>query len=779
MNKLTVGLIGNPNSGKTTLFNQLTGARQRVGNWAGVTVERKEGLFTTTDNQVTLVDLPGTYSLTTISSQTSLDEQIACHYILSGDADLLINVVDASNLERNLYLTLQLLELGIPCIVALNMLDIAEKQKVRIDIDALSARLGCPVIPLVSTRGRGIDALKLAVDLHQHNTECALVHYAQPLLREADVLADAMGAEMPQKQRRWLGLQMLEGDIYSREYAGEAAQSLPDALARLHLVMADPGLHIADARYQTIAAICDAVSNTLTAEPSRFTAAMDKIILNRLLGLPIFLLVMYVMFVLAINIGGALSPLFDAGSVAIFIHGIQWLGYTLHLPQWLTIFLAQGLGGGINTVMPLVPQIGMMYLFLSFLEDSGYMARAAFVMDRLMQSLGLPGKSFVPLIVGFGCNVPSVMGARTLDAPRERLMTIMMAPFMSCGARLAIFAVFAAAFFGQEGALAVFSLYVLGIVMAILTGLMLKHTLMRGEASPFVMELPVYHVPHLKSLILQTWQRLKGFVLRAGKVIVIVSIFLSALNSFTLHGEAASSINDSALASVSRVFTPLLEPIGVREDNWQATVGLFTGAMAKEVVVGTLNTLYTAENIAQTPFDPAEFSLSDELRGAVSDTWQSLVDTLSLSMLANPIEASKGDGEMATGSMGVMSEQFGSAAAAYSYLIFVLLYVPCISVMGAISREASRGWMGFSILWGLNIAYSLSTIFYQVASFAQHPRYSLVCILAVIAFNVVVLGSLRRARSRVNVNLLATRKTAANCGGCKNCPQAAQSKACH
>ena len=763
MKKLTLGLIGNPNSGKTTLFNQLTGARQRVGNWAGVTVERKEGLFSTTDHAVTLVDLPGTYSLTTISSQTSLDEQIACHYILSGEADMLINVVDASNLERNLYLTLQLLELGIPCIVALNMLDIAEKQKIRIDIDALSARLGCPVVPLVSTRGRGIEALKLAIDRHQQNQAISLVHYARPLLREAAMLADTMDTQMPEQQRRWLALQMLEGDIYSRGYAGDAAQHLPEALARLKDEMDDPGLHIADARYQTIAAICDAVSNTLTAEPGRFTAAMDKIILNRLLGLPIFLLVMYVMFVLAINIGGALAPIFDAGSVAIFIHGIQWVGYTLHFPDWLTIFLAQGLGGGINTVLPLVPQIGMMFLFLSFLEDSGYMARAAFVMDRLMQSLGLPGKSFVPLIVGFGCNVPSVMGARTLDAPRERLMTIMMAPFMSCGARLAIFAVFASAFFGQQGALAVFSLYVLGIIMAILTGLMLKHTIMRGEASPFVMELPVYHVPHLKSLLLQTWQRLKGFVLRAGKVIVVVSIFLSALNSFTLGGQAATSINDSALASVSREFTPLLEPIGVQGDHWQATVGLFTGAMAKEVVVGTLNSLYTAENIQAAPFDAAQFSLADELLGAARETWQSLVDTLSLSMLANPIEASKGDGEMATGSMGVMSEKFGSPAAAYSYLIFVLLYIPCISVMGAIAREASRGWMGFSILWGLNIAYSLATVFYQTATFSQHPHYSLVCILAVILFNVLVIGGLRRARSRVNVDLLATRKQLARC----------------
>ncbi len=763
MKKITIGLIGNPNSGKTTLFNQLTGARQRVGNWAGVTVERKEGQFRTTEQQVTLVDLPGTYSLTTISAQTSLDEQIACHYILSGDADMLINVVDASNLERNLYLTLQLLELGIPCVIALNMLDIAEKQHLRIDVDALSARLGCPVIPLVSTRGRGIDSLKLAIDRHTQNTPVERVHYPQPIAEKARELAQYMPDNLPLTHRQWLGIQMLEGDIYSLALAGDAAPKLDAARATLSDSIDDPALYIADARYQSIASICESVSNAVTIEPHKLTVALDKIILNRFLGLPIFMFVMYLMFLLAINIGGALQPIFDAGSVAIFIHGLQWLGAMLHFPGWLTAFLAQGVGGGINTVLPLVPQIGMMYLFLSFLEDSGYMARAAFVMDRLMQSLGLPGKSFVPLIVGFGCNVPSVMGARTMDAPRERLTTILMAPFMSCGARLAIFAVFSAAFFGQQGALVVFSLYILGIIMAILTGLMLKYTIMRGEATPFVMELPVYHVPHLKSLLLQTWQRLKGFVMRAGKVIVAVSIFIGALNSFTFSGKPADNINDSALATVSQVLTPLLQPIGVHSDNWQATVGLFTGAMAKEVVVGTLNTLYTAEDIHKDAFDAANFNLPGELSAAVQATWTSLKGTFSLSVLANPIEASKGDGEMASGPMGVMSEKFGSDAAAYSYLIFVLLYIPCISVMGAISREANRGWMSFSILWGLNIAYSLATLYYQTVSFSEHPQYSLVCILAVILFNVIVLGSLRRARSRVEVTLLTQQKTVPSC----------------
>ncbi|MCW7761321.1 Fe(2+) transporter permease subunit FeoB [Photorhabdus luminescens] len=769
MKALTIGLIGNPNAGKTTLFNQLTGARQRVGNWAGVTVERKVGRFTTAEHKIELVDLPGTYSLTTISEQTSLDEQIACHYILSGDADMLINVVDASNLERNLYLTLQLLELGIPCIVALNMLDIADSQHIQIDIAELERRLGCPVIPMVSTRATGLNELKQAIDRHKQNAGQSLIHYPDCLLQEVETLSGEISEKFHAQQRRWLALQMLEGDIYSLERSGFAASILAESKKRLQQQQyEEPELMIADARYQSINTLCMAVIDTQKAMPNKLTQAIDKIILNRWLGVPIFLAVMYLMFVLAINIGGALQPIFDSGSVAVFIHGVQWLGYTLSFPKWLTVFLAQGIGGGINTVLPLVPQIGMMYLFLSFLEDSGYMARAAFVMDRLMQVLGLPGKSFVPLIVGFGCNVPSIMGARTLDAPRERLITIMMAPFMSCGARLAIFAVFAAAFFGKNGATFVFSLYILGIVVAILTGLMLKYTIMRGEASPFIMELPVYHIPHLKTLFLQTWQRLKGFVIRAGKVIVIASMFIGALNSFSFSGKAVDSINQSALASVSKIITPVLQPIGVHSDNWQATVGLITGAMAKEVVVGTLNTLYTAESINNESFNADEFNLLDELKDAVGETWNSLKDTFTLSVLANPIEANKGDGEMDSGSMGTMSAKFGSAISAYSYLIFVLLYVPCVSVMGAIARETSRGWMTFSILWGLNVAYSISALFYQMVTFSQHSQNSLIIILTVVLFNALVFYFLRRARSRVTMKLISNPGNSCHCssGNC-------------
>lgn len=349
MKALTIGLIGNPNAGKTTLFNQLTGARQRVGNWSGVTVERKEGHFSTAQHQVTLVDLPGTYSLTTISEQTSLDEQIACHYILSGEADLLINVIDASNLERNLYLTLQLLELGIPCIIALNMLDIAQSQRIKIDVDALSKRLGCPVIPLVSTRATGIAELKTSIDQYQPNTDNALVNYPPLLLEEVEKLTSAMPDSLPMQQRRWLALQMLEGDIYSLARSGVSPALLAESRQRLKDQQhEDPELVIADARYQSIATLCDAVSNAQQAEPNRLTQMLDKVILNRWLGVPIFLFVMYLMFVLAINIGGALQPIFDIGSSAIFIQGLQWVGYTLHFPEWLTIFLAQGIGGEIG-----------------------------------------------------------------------------------------------------------------------------------------------------------------------------------------------------------------------------------------------------------------------------------------------------------------------------------------------------------------------------------------------------------------------------------------------
>jgi ferrous iron transport protein B len=763
MKKITIGLIGNPNTGKTTLFNQLTGARQRVGNWAGVTVERKEGQFFTAQSDVRLIDLPGTRSLTTLSAESSIDESIACQYLYQDHADVVINVVDASSLESNLFLTFQLLELGVPCIVALNMQDIAASQNITIDVAALSAHLGCPVISLTSTKGDGIALLKALIDQPHIYRAPERVRYPAAIETAIEQLCQQMPAAIAPQKRYWLALQLLEGDINSQKLCPALVPHLPEIMQQAG---GETGVQIADYRYRTINALCAAVSNIHHAMPAGLTRRIDKIVLNRWLGIPIFLAVMYVMFVLSINIGAALQPLFDSSSVAIFIHGAQWLGYVCHFPDWLTVFLAQGIGAGINTVLPIIPQIGLMFLFLAFLEDSGYMARAAFVMDRLMQSLGLPGKSFVPLIVGFGCNVPSVMGTRTLDTPRERLLTVLIAPFMSCGARLAIFAVFAAAFFNTHSSSLVFSLYLLGIVVAIATGLVLKHTLLGGEASPFIMELPVYHRPHLKSLLLQTWQRLKMFVVRAGQVIILVSMLIGVLSSFAFNGQMVNDINHSALAATSKAITPVLLPIGVTQDNWQATVGLVSGIMAKEVVVGTLNSLYTTEAIQSSPFDPQAFDLPGELKEALTETWAGLTAAFRIDALAHPIDASKGDGEMATGSMGVMSAKFGSGFAAYSYLIFVLLYVPCVSVMGAIAREAGKKWMMFSFFWGLNIAYATATLFYQTVTFADHPAFSATCLIIVLVLNGIILLALRKAGSRVQSIPVMLREEKGSCSGC-------------
>lgn len=431
--------------------------------------------------------------------------------------------------------------------------------------------------------------------------------------------------------------------------------------------------------------------------------------------------------------------------------------------DWLIIFFVQGLGGGINIVLLLVLQIGMMYLFFFFFEDFGYMVCVVFVMDCLMQVLGLLGKFFVLLIVGFGCNVLLVMGVCMFDVLCECLMIIMMVLFMFCGVCLVIFVVFVVVFFGQNGVLVVFLLYMLGIVMVVLIGLMFKYIIMCGEVMLFVMELLVYYVLYVKSLIIQIWQCLKGFVLCVGKVIIIVSIFLSVFNSFLLSGKIVDNINDLVLVFVSWVIILVFKLIGVYEDNWQVMVGLFIGVMVKEVVVGMFNIFYIVENIQDEEFNLVEFNFGEELFSVIDEIWQSLKDIFSFSVLMNFIEVSKGDGEMGIGVMGVMDQKFGSVVVVYSYLIFVLLYVLCILVMGVIVCELSCGWMGFFILWGLNIVYLLVILFYQVVSYSQYLIYSLVCILVVILFNIVVIGLLCCVCSWVDIELLVICKLVSSC----------------
>ncbi len=457
--------------------------------------------------------------------------------------------------------------------------------------------------------------------------------------------------------------------------------------------------------------------------------------LNRALGIPIFLVVMYLMFMFTINIGGAFIDVFDQAAGTIFVDGTAFALASVGTPDWLIVGLANGIGGGIQVVATFIPIIAFLYLFMSVLEDSGYMARAAFVMDRFMRTVGLPGKSFVPLLVGFGCNVPAIMAARTLENQRDRILTVLMAPFMSCGARLPVYALFAAAFFTTGGQNIVFALYLIGIAAAMLTGFILKRTLLEGQATPFVMELPPYHLPTLKGVLLRAWDRTSGFVVRAGSVIVPMVLVINVLNSTGTDGSFGNEDTDrSVLAAIGRTMAPAFAPMGLDEENWPATVGIFTGILAKEAVVGTLDATYSALGAPPADRDAGAepYSLVGGLSAALATVPVNLVDALG--GWADPLgldigdlsdsEAAAEQQAVTTGTFGAMAARFDGAAGAFAYLLFILLYSPCVAAIAAISRETSAGWAAFAALWTTGLGYLSATLFYQTAIFARDPATS-------------------------------------------------------
>lgn len=760
---MKIALLGNPNCGKTSLFNQLTGSNQRVGNWSGVTVDKKTGHFRFDGHQVDVVDLPGVYSLSVVSDKSSLDEQIACDFVLSKAFDVIINIVDASNLSRNLYLTMQLLEMQVPMIVALSMEDIAKSKGAQIDHEQLAQLLGCPVV--------GIDARKKGSITTLKNTLRKKTNAGHPVIYNAQIekglgqLVQCLEKHDWLDNPRWLAIRLLERDLCAREIA-KAHPDIEALIQSIETEIQSPDVALASQRYRNIAEINMAVQTPFKTSRAKLTQWIDAIALNRLLGVPIFLLVMYLMFEFAITLGGALQPLFDDSSRTIFIDGTLYLGYQLGLPTWLSAVLGQGVGLGINTVLTFIPQIGAMFLFLSLIEDSGYMARAAFVMDRLMQKVGLPGKAFVPLIVGFGCNVPSIMATRTLESHRDRLVTILMAPFMSCGARLAIFAVFSTAFFPQGGAFIVFLLYVTGIVVAILTGLLLKKTVLKGKNAPFVMELPPYHMPTLRTLCLTTWQRLKRFIFRAGKLIIPICLLVGSLNTILPNGHVVSEgSRRSILSYAGRAITPVLAPMGIEQDNWPATVGLITGALAKEVVVGTLNTLYTQRK--KVAYDPASYDLLGGLKGAVDETIEGF-KAMTLSTFSNPFTANEAQHHIDKTAMGHMITSFGSSLAAFVYMLFVLLYVPCVSTVAITVREAGKAFGVISTLWSLSIAYAIAVIFYQGALIFAHPISSSIWIVSLVAYLYCFLFGLNKYADKVKLaDQTFQRRCPVACKGCR------------
>lgn len=744
---LTIAVAGNPNCGKSALFNALTGIRQKTGNWPGVTVDRKEGRCRIDGREVSVIDLPGIYSL----DANSLDEQVTRDYLLSRDADLVINVVDAANLERNLYFTVQLLEMGVPLVLAMNMMDVARKRGIEFDRAKLSAELGCPVVAIVATTGEGLSELKartLAVADGQETGGFPLA--LDECVEQAMLTLEPLIEGSKEVNRRWLAIKLLEDEQPPIPVSAALQQALDLArhrIAERHGEEVD--LVIADSRFGHAHALSRSVSSGGDGGQPTFSDRIDRLVLGRWTGIPLFLVVMYLMFLFTINIGGAFIDFFDGVAGTLFVGGFGSLLTAIGTPEWLRVLLADGAGAGLQVVATFIPIITALYLFLSVLEDSGYMARAAFVMDRFMRTIGLPGKAFVPLIVGFGCNVPAIMATRTLENERERKLTILMNPFMSCGARLPVYALFAAAFFPTSGQNVVFALYLIGIAVAVLTGLLMKQTLLPGTSTGFLMELPPYHLPTLKGVLLRAWDRVRLFVREAGQVIVLMVLALNLVNSIGTDGSFGNEDSEkSVLSATARSLTPMFAPMGIREENWPAVVGVFSGVLAKEVVVGTLDNLYTrlatqAEPGAEQPFDlwaglqAAAATVPENLSG-VRDA---LLDPLGIGRIGGDGAATAAQQGVNQAVFGAMHERFDGQAGAFAYLLFVLLYFPCAATIGAIRREAGTAWAAFVAGWTTSVAYVTAVIYYQLASYDQHPVSSISWALGVLlVFAAAVVG---------------------------------------
>lgn len=698
MKEQHIALVGFANSGKSTLFNALSGSKQKTGNWSGVTVAVKQQQCILNEQATIVTDLPGISSLAQ-RKQQGKDLVITQDFIRTEAIDCLVNVVDATQLKRQLYLTTQLLELGLPMIVVLNKID--RKEAPKIDIDALSLKLGCPVVCENSTSRNAGSALLLSLA-----DKVSLKPAKSIVTLSAAVLA------LPDSPLVIEQKACAKGDCCKADN--------------------DNAISIMQARYDTVQQLLHIALTQKTNENSR-SDTIDKWMLHPVFGIPIFLAMMYLLFMFAINVGSAFIDFFDILAGAIFVdYPLHYLS-GLNLPTWTTTII-EGIGLGMQTVATFIPVIACLFIGLSLLESSGYLARAAFVVDIAMQKIGLPGKAFVPLIVGFGCTVPAVMSARILDNERERITTIMMSPFMSCGARLPVYALFAAAFFPDSGQNIVFLLYLIGIFAALFTGLMLKKTILMGKNSINIMELPLYELPKLSYLFSRVWQRTRSFVMGAGKTIVLVVCVLNFFNSLGTDGQFGHhDSQDSLLSQSAQVVTPLLSPMGVKEDNWQASVGIITGLFAKEALVATFNSLYSAPSD-----DSAELS-------SFADLWQEATSSISDNMLGieadDPLGTDIGDVssiEVAAQEQGVeestitiMQAAFAGKIGAFSYLLFILLYTPCAAAMGAIKNEVGTRWAGFAALWSFSLAYLAATACYQLAIFSAQPVNSSISLIIV------------------------------------------------
>jgi len=660
-----IAIAGVPNCGKTTLFNSLTGSRQRVGNWPGVTVEKIAGTLSMGGSKVELVDLPGTYNL----SPDTEDQKIAEQVIANREYDLILNVVDATNLSRNLYLTMDLKERTNQIIILLNMVDVAESEGIKVDCDCLSKELGLPVIPLV------------AVD--------------KSSVKKAMQLVELESLRLPPHESHVSRLEVMD----------------------------------TVKKYSVIDTICSKTQQRKTTAADSITNRIDRIVMNRFAAIPIFFAAMFITFWFAIGVGSVFIDFFDIIGGLLFVDLPGTLLARFGSPDWL-LAMAGGLGAGCQTVATFIPVVFFMFIALAILEDLGYMARVGVIADRFMRKIGLPGSAFIPMVVGFGCTVPAVMAARTLTSRRDRFMTIFMAPFMSCGARLPVYALFCAALFGSYSGFAVFMIYLSGLVMAIFTGFLLKNTLFKGTPSYFVIDLPLYHAPRAGAVIKSGWLRMKHFVKRAGTIVVMAVFVLSILNSIGYDNGKISFGNEdsqnSILAYAGKAIGPVFEPIGISPDNWPASVALFTGLFAKEAIVGTVNSLYASlettepDAAATTEDEEAGLDIGGTITEAFTSVGEGLVGIISSFDLL-------GVG-LITEDSAAIGEEIGADAtvykhiaanftvfSAFAYLLFVLMYFPCLAVIGAARQEMGGYYAGVMAVYSTVLAWSVATLFYQIA----------------------------------------------------------------
>ena len=694
---LNVALAGNPNSGKTTLFNTLTGANQYVGNWPGVTVEKKEGLYKD-DNNIQITDLPGIYSL----SPYTLEEVVSREYLLNEKVDVILNIVDGSNLERNLYLTTQLLELAIPIVVAVNMLDVIEKRGDHINYEQLSKELGCPVVPISALKNKGIKELMNKVRSVAHHRCQAKNIYHQKINDVLSELKKLLPSSIDTKKALFYSVKLFERD--EKIISAYQIQNNEEIIVRLENELDDDSESIiTDVRYSYITHIIEECYRKGNHEKLTTSDKIDRIVTNRVLALPIFAFVMFIVYYVSVTTVGTFVTDWtnDVLFGEIIPPAIESFLTSIHCASWLQGLILDGIVAGVGAVLGFVPQMFVLFAFLAVLEDCGYMARIAFIMDRIFRKFDLSGKSFIPMLIGSGCGVPGIMASRTIESDRDRKMTIITTTFIPCGAKLPIIALIAGALFGGAAWVSP-SCYFLGVAAIIISGIILKKTkLFVGDPAPFVMEMPEYHLPRIINVLRSMWERGWSFIKKAGTIILLSTIVIWFLQTFGFengHFMMVEDMNHSLLAIIGKTFAWIFTPLGW--GNWKGAVASITGLVAKENVVATFGHLYGFGEVAE---DGAEI-------------W------------------------------GTLAASF-TTLSAYSFLAFNLLCAPCFAAIGAIKREMNnRKWTVFAISYQCIFAYVVALIIYQLGNLLMYGIFGFGTIIAIVCVGVMIYLLVRPAK---------------------------------